>query len=133
MDVTRNDFKPCQPLSDFDLGVFFNFLLHFSRTGRIDLPIGQAVSERRNNMALDAKTKELVALGAAVAGNCLPCLQWHYKKCRELGITVEDIRESIQMAQTVKQVPIDKISSLADTLTGDQVQNNELKIGRMET
>jgi len=84
-------------------------------------------------MALDAKTKELVALGAAVAGNCLPCLQWHYKKCRELGITVEDIRESIQMAQTVKQVPIDKISSLADTLTGDQVQNNELKIGRMET
>lgn len=84
-------------------------------------------------MALDAKTKELVALGAAVAGNCLPCLQWHYKKCRELGTTVEDIKESIQMAQTVKQVPIDKISSLADTLTGDQAQNNELKIGRMET
>ena len=69
-------------------------------------------------MALDAKMKELVAVGAAVAGNCLPCLQWHFDKCIELGTTVEDIKETIQMARTVKNVPIEKMDELAEKLTG---------------
>ncbi len=69
-------------------------------------------------MALDLKTKELVAVGAAVAGNCLPCLEWHYKKCMEIGIAVEDVKEAIEMAKTVKSVPIKKINELAEKLTG---------------
>lgn len=68
-------------------------------------------------MAIDNKTKELVALGAAVAGNCIPCLQWHYNKCIELGISNEDISEAIEMARTVKNVPISKIDELAKRLT----------------
>lgn len=69
-------------------------------------------------MALDNKIKELVAVGAAVAGNCIPCLQWHYNKCIELGIPVEDIKEAIEMARTVKGVPIKKIDELAERLIG---------------
>jgi len=69
-------------------------------------------------MALDIKTNELVAVGAAVAGNCIPCLTWHYSKCIELGIPVEDIKEAIDMARTVKGVPISKIEELAEELLG---------------
>jgi AhpD family alkylhydroperoxidase len=36
-------------------------------------------------MALTEKEKELVAIGASIGGNCIPCLEWHYKKCIELG------------------------------------------------
>lgn len=68
-------------------------------------------------MAIDNKVKELVAVGAAVAGNCIPCLQWHYNKCIELGIPVEDIKEAVEMARIVKNVPINKIDELADKLT----------------
>ena len=64
-------------------------------------------------MPLDEKTKELVAVGAAVAGNCLPCLMHHFNKCKGLGISYEDIAEAIEMAKTVKEVPIKKISELA--------------------
>lgn len=67
-------------------------------------------------MPLDEKTKELVALGAAVAGNCLPCLMYHFKKCEETGISSEDIAEAIEMAKTVKEVPIRRISELAQQL-----------------
>ena len=67
-------------------------------------------------MPLDEKTKELVALGAALAGNCLPCLTYHYKKCRELGIDVDDLDEALDMAKTVKEVPIKKIYQLATFL-----------------
>jgi len=67
-------------------------------------------------MPLDEKTKELVALGASLAGNCLPCLEYHYKKCRELGIAVDDLDEALEMAKTVKEVPIKKIYQLANSL-----------------
>jgi len=69
-------------------------------------------------MALNVKTKELVAVGSAVAGNCIPCLQWHYNKCMELGIPVEDVKEVIEMARMVKGVPIKKIDELAEKLIG---------------
>ena len=69
-------------------------------------------------MALDNNIKELVAVGAAVAGNCIPCLEWHYKKCMELGIPVEDVKEAIEMGKMVKSVPIKKIDELAEKLTG---------------
>ena len=38
-------------------------------------------------MSLSEKEKELVAIGASIGGNCIPCLEWHYKKCIELGFT----------------------------------------------
>lgn len=67
-------------------------------------------------MALDARTKELVSVSAAIAGNCLPCLEWHYKKCVEMNIPAEDIRETIETAKTVKSVPARKIEELAGSL-----------------
>ena len=67
-------------------------------------------------MSLDEKTRELVALGAALAGNCFPCLRYHYKKCRELGIAVDDMRDALEMAKTVRDVPIKNIYELANTL-----------------
>lgn len=67
-------------------------------------------------MSLDEKTKELVALGAALAGNCFPCLRYHYNRCREIGITVDDIRDALEMARTVKDVPNKNINDLANAL-----------------
>jgi len=74
-------------------------------------------------MPLDEKTKELVALGAAVAGNCLPCLMHHFNKCEEIGISFEDIAEAVEMAKTVKEVPIRKISELAQQLLAKERVN----------
>lgn len=74
------------------------------------------IEKKRISMPIDEKTKELVAVGAAIAGNCLPCLTYHYKKCRELGVTVDEITEAIEMAKTVKEVPIKKIYELAEKL-----------------
>ena len=76
-------------------------------------------------MPLDDKTKELVALGAALAGNCLPCLKYHYKKCRELGIDVDDLDEALDMAKTVKEVPIKKIYGLATLLLEGREESND--------
>lgn len=70
-------------------------------------------------MGLQIETTELVALSASIAGNCIPCLEWHYKKCIELGIPKEEIRQTIEIAKKVKQAPIKKINEVADQLLSD--------------
>jgi AhpD family alkylhydroperoxidase len=70
-------------------------------------------------MSMDEKTKELVALGAAIGGNCIPCLEWHFKRCVELGVAKNEIQEAIDMATKVKNVPITKISETAKRLMED--------------
>ena len=75
---------------------------------------------------MDEKTKELIAVGAAIAGNCIPCLDWHYKKCIELGISKDEINEAIELAKMIKDVPIKKIGELADELLSKiiKIKNN---------
>lgn len=48
--------------------------------------------------ALDAKTKELVALGIAVAARCDGCITFHTRTARDLGTTREELMEVIGMA-----------------------------------
>lgn len=51
---------------------------------------------------MDPATKELVALAAAIAGKCQPCFAYHYKQAQELGISDDQIREAIQLAQDIR-------------------------------
>ncbi|MGE4279307.1 MAG: carboxymuconolactone decarboxylase family protein [Magnetospirillum sp.] len=48
--------------------------------------------------ALDAKTKELVALGIAIAARCDGCITFHTRTARDLGTTREELMEVIGMA-----------------------------------
>ena len=67
-------------------------------------------------VSLDDKTKELVAIGAAIGSNCIPCLKWHYKRCIELEIPIKEIQEAIDMAKRVKEAPIKEIYEVAQKL-----------------
>lgn len=52
---------------------------------------------------MDERTRELVAIGAAVGSHCQPCLTWHLAKARELGINDETIREAIETGHKVEK------------------------------
>lgn len=52
---------------------------------------------------MDEKTKELIAIGAAVAGHCQPCLHYHVAQARGLGVGGEEIREAIEVGQRVER------------------------------
>ena len=45
--------------------------------------------------ALDAKTKELIALAIAVAVHCDPCIGFHAKAVHKLGATRHEVAEAI--------------------------------------
>jgi len=67
---------------------------------------------------------ELVAIGAAIAANCEPCLRYHVKAATEMGVTSVDIARAVEMAAKVKDVPHRAVLQLAARLTqsdGDDV------------
>lgn len=54
---------------------------------------------------LNDRDQRLVALGAAVASNCLPCIEFHVPEARRAGLSDAQIKEAVQIADKVRQVP----------------------------
>jgi len=67
-------------------------------------------------MALTEKEKELVAIGASIGNNCIPCLEQHFQRCRELGLSRQDLREAYFTSKKVKEAPIKKTYEAAERL-----------------
>ena len=51
---------------------------------------------------IDAKTKELIAIGASVSANCQPCVKFHLDKAKKLKIAPEDIQAALQVGVMVR-------------------------------
>lgn len=65
-------------------------------------PISEEVSEMRE---LNEREQTLVALGAAIACNCLPCVEFHIPEARKVGCSGAEIKEAIAIADKVRRVP----------------------------
>ena len=66
---------------------------------------------------LNAQTKELVAVGAAVAANCLPCLRYHVAEAERAGCAAGEIKEATAIGLAVKSRPAADMQRLIDQLT----------------
>ena len=69
---------------------------------------------------------ELVSLGAAIASNCVPCIEFHIPAARKAGLTDPQILEAIAKADSIKQVPARKILETARAMlnTGSETCND---------
>ena len=65
---------------------------------------------------LEPKITELISIGAAISGNCLPCLRYHFAEAVKIGCTVSEIEEAIKLGKMVKERPINDIYKLAEDL-----------------
>jgi AhpD family alkylhydroperoxidase len=65
---------------------------------------------------LDAKTIEIASISASIAGGCRPCLDYHFKKALEVGCTVNQVKEAIDLGKMIKQRPITDIIEQAEKL-----------------
>ncbi len=55
--------------------------------------------------AMTVREKELVALGIALAGRCMPCINLHVKKCVEAGASREQVLEAAGVAVMMQGGP----------------------------
>ncbi len=67
-------------------------------------------------LEMTEQVKELIALGAAIGASCEPCFKFHYDKARKLGVSVEAMREAVQIGEAVKSASAKNILGLADRM-----------------
>ncbi len=65
---------------------------------------------------LDGKVKELIAVGASVAANCHPCVQYHVNKAREKGVEEEAIQEALEVGKMVRKGAAGEMDKLLSSL-----------------
>lgn len=52
---------------------------------------------------MDEKLKEMIAIGASVTANCIPCIQYHFARAREAGLTDAEIKAAVQIGKMVRK------------------------------
>jgi len=70
---------------------------------------------------MDERMKELVAMGAAAAANCHPCMDHHLAKCDELGIPRQEVKEAVKVGLMVNHGAERAIRKKAQELLGEAV------------
>lgn len=74
---------------------------------------------------LSPRDRELVALGAAMGSNCVPCIEYHIPQARKAGLSDSEISEAIRLADKVRQVPARKVLEVAlQMLTENPTQSD---------
>lgn len=63
--------------------------------------------------ALNSRERELVALGAALGSTCVPCIEHHIPEARRAGLSDGQIREAVELADAVRQVPARNVLTAA--------------------
>lgn len=69
---------------------------------------------------LDEKTKELIAVGAAITAHCQPCLEYHSDKAREHCATNAEIVAAIEVGKLVRRGAAAKMDQFAAQHVGGQ-------------
>jgi len=65
---------------------------------------------------MDEKLKEMIAIGASVTANCIPCIQYHFAKAREAGVTENEIKTAVQVGKMVRKGAAQKWDKEINTL-----------------
>jgi AhpD family alkylhydroperoxidase len=73
-------------------------------------------------MKLDNRIRELIAVGASVAANCQPCLQYHVSKALESGVDEQEIADAIEISRMVRKGAATNMDTFAASLNqGDSL------------
>ena len=81
------------------------------------------IKEKAEEKMLEEKIENLIAIGAAVASNCIPCFQHIYEKAITSGIPLEEIKRASDIAEQVK----DGAQIALNNTVGELVGNNETR------
>lgn len=76
---------------------------------------------------MDEKIKEMIAIGASVTANCIPCIRYHFSKAREVGLTEAEIKTAVHVGKSVRRGAAQKwdeeVSGLFSSLPERQKAN----------
>lgn len=80
-------------------------------------------------MVMDKKTNELTAIGASVAGGCVPCLRYHLSAAREAGATEMEIREAVSIGEMIEGKVKEHLDAVIKGITKDNNKDDKSDSG----
>lgn len=75
--------------------------------------------------SLDQRTRELIAIGASVGSNCLPCLRYHFAEAIKCGCTIQDIEEAVNLSKMVRERPVQDVNKIVEDLISKEKERNK--------
>lgn len=78
---------------------------------------------------MDERIKELVAMGAAAAANCHPCMDYHLAKCDELGIDRDEVLAAVKVGLMVNRGAEKAIRKKSQALFGEPALETMAAVG----
>jgi AhpD family alkylhydroperoxidase len=69
---------------------------------------------------MDERINELVAIGAAAAVNCQPCMELHLAACDRLGIRRDEVAAAIEVGLMVNKGAAAKTRNKVTSLLGNK-------------
>jgi AhpD family alkylhydroperoxidase len=78
-----------------------------------------------NSNTKSKKVEEMIAIGAAYAINCKPCMELHKKMALKEGLTQEEMVWAIQVAEGVKSGASNKTKVIAEELFGKKIEDEK--------
>jgi hypothetical protein len=75
---------------------------------------------------MNAKQEIMVALGAAIGANCIPCFDFIYSKAREAELSETDIQKTVETAFKVKNGAALFLKNAVGDVTGDVPEEQEV-------
>ena len=75
--------------------------------------------------SLDQRTRELIAIGASVGSNCLPCLCYHFAEAIKSGCTIQDIEEAVNLSKMVRERPAQDVNKIVEDLISKEKERKK--------
>jgi AhpD family alkylhydroperoxidase len=73
---------------------------------------------------METKIKELIAIGASVTANCVPCLRFHLQQARKAGATPDEIQKAVAVGRMVRKGAASTWDEEAESLLGAVVSSS---------
>ena len=91
----------------------------------------EPLEKEMEEQILEEKIENLIALGAALASNCIPCFEHIYEKAITSGVSLAEIQRASDIADRVRMGAHIALSNTVSDLVGDG-QTSELPCRQME-
>ncbi|NLF18962.1 MAG: carboxymuconolactone decarboxylase family protein [Lentisphaerae bacterium] len=72
---------------------------------------------------LDARTQELIAIGASITAHCQPCLTYHVASARSQSVDEADIRAAMEIGQRVEKGSLAAMRRFAESVVDGPTPN----------
>jgi alkylhydroperoxidase/carboxymuconolactone decarboxylase family protein YurZ len=82
---------------------------------------------------MDKKTEVMVALGAAIGVNCIPCFDHLYSKAKEIKMDDEEIKEIVEIAGKVKNGASTFLKQAISDVMGDVDDSRQSCCGTLQS